>query len=345
LYVTDIGGLCGGPRLASMRTMTMNRLSLGLGALLFPACVAAPDTGTKAQPIIGGQTASTTTYRTVVDLENGPGDWFCTGTLIDKDWVLTAAHCMEDETVGNLNIRFDDDNINNTTGGIVVAVSEIHANPAFNFQDWDNDIALLKLATSVTDREPTPINRDPVAFATSVTEVGYGDSDNNGGGAGILRKLVTPTVDCAMAADPGITNANLLCFNASDGNSSCYGDSGGPAFITVGGKLQVVGITSGGTEDQCTAGWDLYTSVHGELAFADQIMLGTPPPNPDPDPDPNGDPMNPDPTGPGSDPTMDDPKDSSGGCSTGGSGGGLLLVGAALATVARRRTRGTGRTP
>lgn len=328
--------------------MVMKRLSLALGALAVPACVAAPvDTDSRSQAIIGGQTTTTATFKTAVALENAPGQWFCTGTLIDKDWVLTAAHCMENETVGNLNIRLDDDNINDTTGGIVVAVSEIHANPSFNFQDWDNDIALLKLATSVTDRAPTPISRDPVAFATSVTEVGYGDADNNGGGAGRLRKLVTPTVDCAMANDPGITNANLLCFNASDGTASCYGDSGGPAFVTVGGALQVAGITSGGTGNDCTQGWDLYTSVNGELAFIDQIMLGTPPPNPDPDPDPNQDPdpMNPDPMNPQDDNSMTDPGDD-GGCAAGGSGGGLIFAGAALATVlATRRRRGTGRTP
>ncbi|CAN5883946.1 hypothetical protein BH11MYX3_BH11MYX3_10100 [soil metagenome] len=313
----------------------MKRLSVGLGALLFPACVAAPpDTGRADQSIIGGTTTTTTQFPTVVGLENTPGNWFCTGTLIDKDWILTAAHCMDGETAATVKVRFDDNNINDTTGGIVVAVAEIHSDPTFNFDDWDNDIALLKLATSVTDREPTPVDRDAIAFATAVTEVGYGDADNNGGGAGILRKLVMPTVDCAMASDAAISNANLLCFNASDGNSSCYGDSGGPAFATVNGKLQVAGITSGGTGNQCTEGWDLYTSVHGEIAFVDQIMNGITPPNPDPDPDPtNPDPTNPDPTNPDGDGSHKD----GGGCNTGGANGGMLLVGVAALILRRRR--------
>ncbi len=109
--------------------------------------------------------------------------------------------------------------------------------------------------------------------------------------------------------------------------------------MNVGGKLQVAGITSGGTGENCTDGWDLYTSVHGELAFVDEVMLGTPPPgNQDPDP---MDPGNQDPAG---DPKTDD--GDSGGCSTSGGTSGLVFAGAALATVlGRRRSRGTGRTP
>ena len=318
-----------------MPAMSMKRLSLGLGALLLPSCMmaGADPTASMGQAIIGGVSATTTEFPTVVALENTPGNWFCTGTLIDKDWVLTAAHCVVGETAAGVKIRFDDNNINDTTGGKVVAVAEIHQDPDYNDNDWDNDIALIKLATSVTDREPTPIDRDQLAFATSVIEVGYGDADNNGGGAGVLRKLTTPTADCTLAADPGISNANLLCFDASDGSSSCYGDSGGPAFATVNGKLVVAGITSGGTGNLCTEGWDLYTSVHGELAFVDQVMTGVTPPNPTPNPDPN---PNPDPT-PNPDPITDPAND--GGCSAGhGSSGGLLLV-AAAAIVLRRRRR------
>jgi len=308
----------------------MARLTkLALGLLVAPACVTPFYESSTDQAIVGGTLVQPSDFPTVVALENTPSNWFCTGTLIDKDWVLTAAHCVAGETAAGVNIRFDDANINDTTGGKVVAVAEIHANPGYNDVDWDNDIALIKLATSVTDREPTPVHRPTIPAATMVTEVGYGDADNNGGGAGVLRKLVTPTVDCAMAADPGITNANLLCFDASDGNASCYGDSGGPAFVPVNGKLEVAGITSGGTANSCTQGWDLYTSVAGEIAYVDMILGTGPGPDPDPDPNPNPDPT-PDPTDPGGG------KVGSSSCNTSGGSGGLVLVGLALILWRRR---------
>jgi secreted trypsin-like serine protease len=309
----------------------MSRSSkLGWWFLVAPACVTPPQESIADQAIIGGQTAQPADFPTVVALENSPGNWFCTGTLIDPEWVLTAAHCVAGETAAGMSIRFDDANINDTGGGKVVAVAEVHANPGYNDTDWDNDIALLKLATPVTDRAPTPVHRPAVAAATMVIEVGYGDADINGGGAGILRELATPTVDCAAANDPTISGANLLCFDASDGNASCYGDSGGPAFVTIAGKLEVAGITSGGTADSCTSGWDLYTSVAGELDFVDQVLAGTPPPDPDPDPDPN----------PNPDPAPDpDPGATGAGCTASGGGGGVLVVIALCALLRRRRSR------
>jgi uncharacterized protein (TIGR03382 family) len=309
--------------------MTKRAFVFGLVAL--PACAGGgPDTSTVGQDIIGGEVTQTSDWKSVVALEETPGDWFCTGTLITDQWVLTAAHCIG-ASAANLHIRFDSGDVNNGQNGYAVAVAEIHANPAFDYDAWDNDVALIKLAQPVTDRTPTPIDRDPISFGSHVIDVGYGDAENNNkDSGGVLRKVEKLTADCAGANDPGIINDNLLCMDASDGRGSCYGDSGGPAFIAVSGAFQVAGITSGGTGELCGAGWDLYTSVHGELAFIDSVTGATTPPDPG--------------TGDGSGSGSNDPSDpkpgdgDDGGCSAaGGSSSGLFAI--AFAAVLRRRRR------
>jgi len=310
--------------------------SIAFGLLAIPACVASSDdVRSIEQGIVGGHTASPMDYPSVVALEDTPGDWFCTGTLIASDWVLTAAHCVADGPATGLHVRFDDPDVNDAAGGLVVAVSEVHSHPDFDWDAWDNDIALVRLATPVTDRAPTPIHRDQTPAATAVIDVGYGVADNNDGGGGLLRSVDKVTADCAGANDPTVSGDVLICMDASDGRGSCFGDSGGPTFARINGTLVVAGVTSGGTGDLCGAGWDLYTSVFAELAFVDTTMA-TPPMDPgmgEPDP------MNPDPGTPGGEePGSSD--DDDGGCNTGGNhGAGTLLFAALGALLARRRRR------
>jgi uncharacterized protein (TIGR03382 family) len=321
-------------RFGPLVALSARMLKRAIPFALLAACTT-EGLSTTGQDIIGGQTAQTADYPSVVGLEETPGNWFCTGTLVSSQWVLTAAHCMDGETATKMHVRFGANNIETAPSGTVVGVAEIHSHPGFDYNAWDNDIALVKLAAPVTNVTPTPILRDSLAIGSQVLEVGYGVSDNNDGGGGILRQVTKTTADCAGANDPGISGANLICMNAGDGKGSCYGDSGGPAFATINNQRVVAGVTSGGSGEQCGAGWDLYTSVKAEIDFVDSTM-GTTTPPPDPMDPGTGSGSNTD-TGTGSDDGNHDVAmgEEGGGCNAGGSAGSLVLL--ALVGLVRRK--------
>jgi len=322
----------------------MNTKLSSLGFVVLTACVTTPLEGELDQEIIGGQQATSTDFPTVVALQQGNGNWFCTGVLVDKDWVLTAASCFDNNNA--VQVRIDDSNLTDgTVSGKTIDVAEKHLHPSFNINSntWIHDVAVLKLAQSVTDRTPTTIHRDPMTVGTSFTQAGFGVNNNNGNGGGVLRSLTTSSIDCAGANDSGISNTNVLCFNAADGNGSCYGDGGAPALIGSGTGREVVGLASGGTGSSCTSGYDIYTALSAELSFIDTYVPHTTPPPSDP---PTGNPPPDDPPPPDGDPR--DPgsgSDTGGhhavarGCNAGGGGSAPLLLLAIGAPLFRRRRR------
>lgn len=308
-----------------------------IALLLAGGCGVEGGLGTTEQDIIGGTTAHTATYQTVVGLEASQGNWFCAGVLIDKDWVLTTASCFYQSTLGtNFKVRFDSDNLNNG-GGHTIGVSELHFDPGFVDNGWAHDLALIKLATSATDRAATPIARDPMPLGTMVTRLGYGDTQNNSNNGGPLHMIATATADCGAIGDSSISGAMELCFNATS-VAECAGDGGDPGFVTVGGKLSVAGVASGGTGQSCNQGYDLHTAVAAELAFIDayvpKVTTTTPPDPTDPGTPTQPTPL-PDPTAPGG----ADASPAIAGCNAGGNSGSLALVALALAVTVRARRR------
>jgi len=178
------------------------------------------------------------------------GGHFCGGSLVREDWVVTAAHCVQGTSPSSVEVVIGLHNVNGTTGQQTRNVSEIIIHPQYSGNSLNNDYALLRLSSPITDFEPIKLvtsddhDNEPVMSTT----MGWGATSSGGSSSNILLEVDVPIDDsCGNYSNSDITN-NMVC--AGDGNGgedSCQGDSGGPLIMTNSdGEYELIGIVSWG---------------------------------------------------------------------------------------------------
>ncbi len=224
----------------------------------------------ESRHIIGGENASAKEFPFIVNIwQNSPQDSFvdhlCGGSLVAKNWVLTAAHCvLEDVTdttvktvkAAELSLYIGSDLISGD-GGRKYTGKSIVVHPDFSWPK--HDIALVELTEDVTDVAPVLMNTKKDLGASQAglvaTVAGWGLTDPQGRIDGkYLQKVSVPLISRTQCGQDWFPQKrgwkiefDMLCASSTgDTKSSCSGDSGGPLVISENGVTTLIGVVSWG---------------------------------------------------------------------------------------------------
>ena len=205
---------------------------------------------------------------------------FCSGVLIDKSWVLTAAHCVQGMSAQGIQVAVGAWDLTAFTGSRT-PVRSIRIHPQFSSTSLYNDIALVELSVPSSIQPITLFsgesvdNTPPSLLGKLVTVLGWGvaDSTTSWYYPEILRQVSLPVVADSTCNDIYINPVlpSQFCAGYWEGKDACEGDSGGPAVVQVDGQWVHAGIVSAGVSCQEYFGWyGKYTRTSAYLSFIRQ---------------------------------------------------------------------------
>lgn len=197
---------------------------------------------------------------------------FCTASLIDKDLIVTAAHCAdvikELDDSDRLIVVFNHDlTVRKLTVRPVVGLVYHPAWETRQNETQDTgDIAVMRFRGSL----PEGFKEANLLEDAALLEKG---ADITLAGFGVLSMRPKINANELMKVSVLLTDVvgkTELKFEQHKGGGACHGDSGGPAFATVDGKLTLVGVTSRSATNagglNCMEG-SIYTSIAANTAF------------------------------------------------------------------------------
>lgn len=165
----------------------------------------------------------------LIEVTRPNGIFTCTGVAINKDTVLTAAHCLEGEI---LKIRISNGSTYNAKGSFFEVESfDLHPDYDRHNSNYKSDLAKIKLKESLPPGTNFyPIIKKDNELNGKILRLGFGSrGDKN------VRTLVTPVVRQVRKMEKVLELNDTYSYS---------GDSGGPVFMQYNGQMYLIAIHS-----------------------------------------------------------------------------------------------------
>ncbi|MEJ7599023.1 MAG: trypsin-like serine protease [Kofleriaceae bacterium] len=229
--------------------------SLVAALVIMLVAARAAGAGPIERPVVGGQASTLADHPAVVAIVYRDGGPLCTGTLIARDVVLTAAHCLDPALHGDaipsvtraLDLQQDVTWVAGHSKHVPASYDSASDPPDALSRNSDIGILILDDELAV---EPVRVLRPDEAgllVGASVDIVGYGVFQLDPRRAAVKHH--------ATATLQAVDEAEILV-SAPGEPQNCGGDSGGPAIAWLDGAPRIIGVVSRSADrtGDCVAG-------------------------------------------------------------------------------------------
>lgn len=214
--------------------------------------------------IVNGDDADITNRPFQVSLQTRSGSQhFCGGALIGRNWILTAAHCVNAvygptaiKVVGGVSSLSDEEAVSmRATKFFVHPEFKQVVDEAGNLVEVANDIALIRikdpapadlLALPLADEE-LMLDWSQAGSEATVSGWGVTDPQREGPTSDVLQQLdlrIENEEECGSIFGNLFDSSKLCATSVVAGGSACAGDSGGSLTVDVHGTAHSIGVAS-----------------------------------------------------------------------------------------------------
>merc|ERR1712198_80765 len=247
----------------------------------------------KGERIIGGADADINEWPWMVSMLFSDGVRHkCGGTVVASEWIVTAAHCLYEDSELTVETKVEDVSIvlgehDNSMEGEeilprkVLKISKYIKHPDYEKITSNADIALLKLAEKVDLNTYTPACMantgddftGKTAWVYGWGALSFGTGDYPDKLQELSVKIVSQEVCQAAHEDLLWTITDgMLCAGGVTGQDSCQGDSGGPLTVDVNGQHHLVGDVSFGDDCAKEGRYGIYAKTAFFREWIDQTF-------------------------------------------------------------------------